>query len=122
VIERDLLYLAHVAAAIEAIRSFTAEGRAFFMADPKTQSAVVRQFEIVGEAVKRLSDATKRTEPDVPWRAIAGTRDRLIHAYFQVDLASVWMMVERDLDPLKAAIDRLRMLRAPDPGGDQVAK
>lgn len=105
--ERDRLYLAHVAAAIDAARSFTADGRDAFMADLKTQSAVIRQIEVIGEAVKRLSDETKDFEPTVPWRLIAGTRDRLIHGYFQVDLAAVWVMVENDLRPLRAAVDRL---------------
>lgn len=105
--ERDQLYLAHVAAAIDAARSFTLEGREAFMADLKTQSAVIRQIEIIGEAVKRLSDEAKALEPGVPWRLIAGTRDRLIHGYFQVDLAAVWSMVERDLGPLQAAVARL---------------
>lgn len=77
------------------------------MADLKTQSAVIRQIEIIGEAVKRLSDEAKNAEPDVPWRLIAGTRDRLIHGYFQVDLAAVWSMIEHDLGPLRAAVDRM---------------
>jgi uncharacterized protein with HEPN domain len=106
--ERDLLYLSHMAAAIAAVRDFTSEGQAVFMADLKTQSAVIRQIEIIGEAVKQLSDNAKAAEPGTPWRLIAGTRDRLIHAYFQVDLAAVWAMVEQDLPPLQAAIDRMR--------------
>lgn len=89
------------------MRCFTVDGRVAFMADLKTQSAVIRQIEIIGEAVKRLGDETKNAEPEVPWRLIAGTRDRLIHGYFQVDLAAVWSMVEHDLDPLRAAVDRL---------------
>jgi uncharacterized protein with HEPN domain len=87
--ERDELYLRHILGAIAAIESFTGEGRAQFMADLKTQSAVVRQIEIIGEAVKQLSAALTSAEPSVPWRQIAGTRDRLIHAYFRVDLDAV---------------------------------
>lgn len=105
--ERDRLYLTHVVSAIDAARSFTAEGREAFMADSKTQSAVIRQIEIIGEAVKRLGDEAKNVEPAVPWRLIAGTRDRLIHGYFQVDLAAVWAMVEHDLGPLRAAVERM---------------
>jgi len=105
--ERDRLYLAHVVSAIDAVRMFTADGRDAFLADLKTQSAVIRQIEIIGEAVKRLSDEARDAEPDVPWRLIAGTRDRLIHGYFQVDLAAVWSMVANDLSPLRTAIDRL---------------
>lgn len=80
------------------------------MADRKTQTAVIRQLEIVGEAVKNLSRELTASEASVPWRLIAGTRDRLIHAYFSVDLDAVWSMVEQDLPTLRnhvqAIIDR----------------
>lgn len=105
--ERDALYLSHVLAAIDDIAAFTAEGRDAFLADKKTQSAVIRQLEVIGEAVKRLSPEATAAGPSVPWRAIAGTRDRLIHGYFSVDLQAVWAMVESDLAPLRDAVDRL---------------
>ena len=69
------------------------------MTDSKTQSAVIRQLEIIGEAVKNLSKAMTDRETGVPWRQIAGARDRLIHAYFNVDIDAVWSMVEQDLPP-----------------------
>jgi uncharacterized protein with HEPN domain len=105
--ERDQLYLRHVLDAIGAIESFTVEGRGQFMSDRKTQSAVVRQIEIIGEAVKQLSPALTGSEPVVPWRQIARTRDRLIHAYFNVDLDAVWAMVQDDLPQLNADVTRL---------------
>ena len=105
--ERDRLFLGHVLEAIAAIEGFTAGGRAHFMADLKTQSAVVRQLEIVGEAVKNLSAELVARETAVPWRQIAGTRDRLIHAYFKVDLDAVWAMVEQDLPSLKENTQRI---------------
>ena len=98
--ERDRLFLGHVLDAIAAITSFTAEGRSYFMSDLKTQSAVVRQIEIIGEAVKNLSAELVASETAVPWRLIAGTRDRLFHGYFKVDLDAVWSMIEQDLPSL----------------------
>ena len=77
------------------------------MADRKTQSAVIRQLEIIGEAVKNLSTDLTAGEATVPWRQIAGTRDRLIHAYFSVDLDSVWSMVEQDLPTLRDDVIRI---------------
>jgi uncharacterized protein with HEPN domain len=71
------------------------------MSDRKTQSAVLREFEIVGEAVKNLSQELIATQPGVSWRQIAGTRDRLIHAYFSVDLDAVGSMVEQDVPALR---------------------
>jgi len=68
---------------------------------------VVRQLEIMGEAVKNLSATLTASESAVPWRQIAGTRDRLIHAYFSVDLDAVWSMIEQDLPALKAHARRI---------------
>ncbi len=105
--ERDRLYLRHVVDAIEDIRPFTADGRDAFLHDRKTQSAVIRQLEIIGEAVKRLSPEITARHAGVPWRQIAGTRDRLIHGWFQVDLAAVWSMVEHDLPSLRQAVETI---------------
>lgn len=104
---RDRLFLRHVLSAIEEISSFTEEGQSTFMADRKTQSAVIRQLEIIGEAVKNLSTNLTAGETAVPWRLIAGTRDRLIHAYFSVDLDAVWSMVEQDLPTLRREVSRV---------------
>jgi uncharacterized protein with HEPN domain len=75
--DRDTLFLNHILSAIADISSFTTDGRSAFMSDRETQSAVIRQLEIIGEAVKKLSVALTDSEATVPWRQIAGTRDRL---------------------------------------------
>jgi len=71
--------------------------KAEFLADLKTQSAVLHQLLIIGEAVKRLSPEFRGAHPEVPWKLIAGTRDKLIHFYEGVDLDEVWKMVTADL-------------------------
>jgi uncharacterized protein with HEPN domain len=72
-------------------------GRDAFMSDRMRQDAVIRKFEIIGEAVKHLSEETTKRRPDIPWKRIAGMRDHLTHDYFGVDLALVWTAVERDI-------------------------
>ena len=76
--------------------------------DEMVQSAVIRQLEIVGEAVRNLSDELKTREAAVPWRDIAGTRDKLIHGYFNVKLDVVWNVVVRELPSLSQHIQRIR--------------
>jgi uncharacterized protein with HEPN domain len=94
--------------AVLSIEDFTHNmGREDFLKDEKTKSAVVRQFEILGEAAKALPEDVQSMEPDVPWNRIAGMRDRLIHAYFAVDYKLVWDTIENELSALKAGLDRL---------------
>ena len=103
----DRIYLLHVRDAIQLIVSYTAAGKASFFSDRKTQDAVVRNLEIIGEATKRVSITLKEAHPDIAWKPIAGMRDKLIHDYFGVNLQLVWDAVERDLPILKQKIDRL---------------
>jgi uncharacterized protein with HEPN domain len=81
--------------------------KADFLADLKTQSAVLHQLLIIGEAVKRLSPEFRGAHPEVPWKLIAGTRDKLIHFYEGVDLDEVWKMVTADLPQLIRRIELL---------------
>ncbi len=68
------------------------------------QDAVVRNFEVIGEAVKRIPESLKEERPDIPWRRIAGLRDVLIHQYLRVDLEAVWAIVRDDLPEFKQAV------------------
>jgi uncharacterized protein with HEPN domain len=69
--------------------------------------AIVRLLEIIGEASKNVTQAIKDANPHIPWRQISGTRDRLIHGYFNVDSDIVWQTITQDLPPLIAALDVL---------------
>lgn len=68
-----------------------------FVADTKTQDAVIRNLEILGEATKRLSEELRARYPAVPWRSMAKARDRLIHHYFGVNLDIVWQIATVEL-------------------------
>ena len=105
--EKDRLYLGHIAECIERIEEYIAPGRDHFMANHQAQDAVIRNFEIIGEAVKRLSDQVLERTQDIPWHQISGFRDVLIHGYMDVDIEQVWNVIERYLPNLKKAVDYL---------------
>lgn len=69
--------------------------------------AVVRNLEIIGEAVKRVPDSIQENYPSVTWWKIAGLRDRLIHAYFNIEIAIIWDVVQSELPILKNEIQRI---------------
>jgi uncharacterized protein with HEPN domain len=68
-----------------------------FRGDHKTQDAVIRNLEIIGEAAKNIPESFRRKYPDLPWKEMAGMRDRLIHHYFGVNLDIVWDVVRGEL-------------------------
>lgn len=103
----DLVYLQHIRDAIQKIVSYTTSGKKAFVSDSRTQDAVIRNLQIIGEAVKKVSASLREKHPDIPWKQIAGMRDEMIHAYFGVDLDIVWSVVERDLPPLKNKVETL---------------
>ena len=78
-----------------------------FLRDDKTQSAVLHQLLVLGEAVKRLSDDFRLKNADIPWRKVAGLRDVLIHEYDTVDAEEVWRTVSFDLPELIRDLERL---------------
>ncbi len=103
----DRVYLAHIRDALDRVAAYTTGGRDAFFSDPRTQDAVVRNLEIVGEAAKRLSEASRARAPDIPWKVVAGMRDKLIHEYFGVNLEIVWQVVESQAPGLRHRVEEL---------------
>ncbi len=101
------VYLAHILECAKKIELFTADGKARFMRDGMVQDAVVRNFEIIGEAAKRLDDSYRTAHPEIPWRALAGLRDVFIHQYEGIEPERVWAIVEREPPNLREAIAAL---------------
>jgi uncharacterized protein with HEPN domain len=78
-----------------------------FCRDDKTIDAVIRNFEIIGEAANRIPDELKLNNPEIPWRSLIGLRNRVIHEYFGVDLEIVWDIVTNDLNECSEWIELL---------------
>ena len=98
------VYLAHILERIDRVREYTIQGRDAFFSDLRTQDAVIRNFEVIGEAAKRIPEEYRKAHPAIPWRELSGFRDVLIHQYEGVSIAEVWQIVEKNLEPLRKVI------------------
>ena len=94
---RDKDFPIDIVEAMELIDLYT-KGMTYkkFLKDRKTRDAVVRNFEVMGEAAKNITAAFKAMHPEVPWKTIAGLRDKLIHFYFGVDYKIVWNIIRKE--------------------------
>ena len=101
------IYLAQILERIDRINGYTAEGKQAFFDDPRTQDAVIRNFEVIGEAAKRVPEDFRQNHPSVPWRELAGFRDILIHQYEGVSIPAVWRIIEKDLSTIRNTIARI---------------
>jgi uncharacterized protein with HEPN domain len=106
--DKLLIYLKDIKIAITSIEKFI-EGLDFdqFKVDDKTSSAVIRKFEIIGEATKNIPEVIRERYSQIPWKDVAGMRDKLIHAYSEVDLKLVWTTIHQRLPTLKSTIEKL---------------
>jgi len=94
----DKDFLNHIAEAVRRTISYT-EKMTYdeFLEDIKTQDAVIRNIEIIGEATKNLSGDMRDNYPEIPWKGLAGMRDKLIHQYFGVNFDIVWNVAKEEL-------------------------
>lgn len=102
--KNDQLYIRHILESIAKIKEYTKNGRDAFNKSSLIQDGVIRNFEIIGEATKKISADLKNIHPNVPWRQIAGLRDVLIHDYMGVDLTEVWNIIVNDLPDLENSL------------------
>ncbi len=103
----DQVLLEHIRDRISRIGEYTGGDSSKFFGSTLIQDAVVRNLQTIAESTQRLSETLRATEPEIPWRAIAGFRNVLVHDYFGIDLEAVWSVVEEDLPALAAAVERM---------------
>lgn len=106
--DRDKLFVQHIHDAIHAVERHTAGvSREKFFSSQLIQDAVVRQVLIIGEAANHLSHMFFEKYSHVPWHAVVGMRNQLVHGYFQVDLDEVWKTIQKDIPMLKKSLENI---------------
>jgi uncharacterized protein with HEPN domain len=101
-VKDDSIYIDHILQSIDNILEYTKDlSKKDFAHNKLVQDAVIRNFEIIGEATKKVSEDYRRGHTGVPWKAMSGMRDKLIHDYIGVDIAVIWKTVKEDLPLLK---------------------
>jgi len=105
-VKDDRLYLHHMLERCHRITRFIAPGRETFMESEALQDAVIRNVEVIGEAAKRVTAATRARLPELDWKAICGMRDVLIHDYIGVDLDEVWNVASSRIPELQVALEQ----------------
>ncbi len=104
----DLEFLSDIKEAIERICNYTDEmAYEDFLKDKKTQDAVVRNIEIIGEAVKNISKGLRDENRDIGWKDIAGMRNKIVHFYFGIKWDIVWSVIRDKLPQLKQRVERI---------------
>lgn len=107
--KRDIgVFLEDILTSIAKIKEYTKDiNEKEFRQDSQIQDAVVRRFEIIGEAVKHISQEFKDKHAEIPWREISGTRNILIHEYFGVNLERIWKTIKKDILPFEEQIRKI---------------
>ena len=98
------VYLAHILECANRIEQYLGQDREAFLRNTMVQDAVIRNFEVIGEAAKRIPEQFRVVHAAIPWRLMAGFRDVFIHDYEGVDLERVWRIAKEDLPAVKTAI------------------
>jgi len=107
--KEDLAFIEHILDSINAIKDFSKNmSKEELSSNRLKQSAIVREIEIIGEAVKNISESLKNKHPEIEWKEIVGTRDKMIHHYFGVDLNIVWDIIKINLPDLKEKILKIK--------------
>jgi uncharacterized protein with HEPN domain len=108
IVKNDSVFLRHILDAIKRVEKYLSDvSESAFDQDSLLQDGIIRQIEIIGEATKNISTMTRNKYRKVPWKDMAGMRDKLIHGYFGVDINAVWETAQKDIPVLKILIKKI---------------
>ncbi len=107
--DRDRVYVAHMLDCIERIFDYCENDEIKFRSSRLIQDAVIRNLQTMAESAQRLSDNSKALAPELPWRAISGFRNVVVHDYLGLDLQAVWLVVASHLPSLKIGLEKIQV-------------
>lgn len=106
---QDLFYIEHVIEAVNDVEeSLKGLSKKDFLKDKDVKDANIRRLEVIGEAVKNISNKLKLDHREVEWKNIAATRDKIIHHYFGIDFEIVWNIIKKDLPKLRKQVKKIK--------------
>ena len=107
--KNDLVFIEHILDSINAIKEFSRNiSKGELISNRLKQSAIVREIEIIGEASKNISENLKKEHQKIEWKEITGTRDKMIHHYFGVDIDIIWNIIKKDIPVLEKQIRKIK--------------
>ena len=107
--KKELIFISHILDSISKIEYFMGNvAKESFFNNEEKQSAVIRQIEVIGEAVKNFSTEFKNQYKNIEWNKISGARDKIIHHYFKVNIDIIWDIIKKDLPDLKVKIQKIK--------------
>ena len=105
--KNDAVYIADINQALDRIFTYTHEGKGSFLKNVQIQDAVLRNFQVMGEAARRVSDTTQKKYSEVPWSDLIGFRNVVIHDYGELDLERLWDTIEKEVSALQKQIGNI---------------
>lgn len=106
--DRERVHVSHMLDCISRVFQYSEKNESVFRASKLIQDAVVRNLQTMAESSQRLGDSTRAIAPEVPWRAISGFRNILVHDYLGLDLDAIWAVVATQLEPLKTGLEKIK--------------
>ncbi len=111
----DIVFVNHILDSINAIENFSNDiSKGDLISNRLIRSAIVRELEVIGEATKNLSINFKKVNDQIPWKEIIGTRDKMIHHYFGINVDMVWDIIVKDLPELKKQLNKINHFKFHD--------
>ena len=103
----DEVYLRHILECLNRIQEYTAGSKKTFLADHKTQDAVLRNLQVMAESTQKISGEIKNAHSELPWKKLGGFRNILVHNYLGINIERIWKIVEEEVPSLRSKISKI---------------